>query len=79
MSKRQEHHIVHNIERGGWDVRRNGANRASAHADNKTDAMKIGRTISRNQGTELIPHLMNGKIQNPDSHGGDPCPPKDRR
>lgn len=78
MSKRQEHHVVHNEQRGGWDVKRNGSERASAHAETKAEAMRIGREISRNQQTELIPHLMNGRIQNPDSHGHDPCPPRDR-
>ena len=78
MAKRGEHHVVPNKERGGWDIKRNGAKRASAHADNKSDAMSIGREISRNQHTELIPHLRNGKFQNPDSHGGDPCPPRDK-
>ena len=73
---RDEHHIVHNKDRGGWDVKRNGAQRASAHADNKADAVAIGRTISRNQHTELVPHLRNGRFQNTDSHGNDPYPPR---
>ena len=79
MSNRTEHHVVPNSERGGWDVRRNGAQRASAHEETKANAMTVGRRISRNQGTELIPHGRDGKIQNPDSHGNDPCPPRDMR
>lgn len=39
---------------------------------------KIGRGISRNQGTEFIIHGLDGKIQRSDSHGNDPCPPKDK-
>ena len=78
MANRSEHHVVHNNERGGWDVKRNGADRASVHAETKDKAMRIGREISRNQGTELIPHLKNGRFQNPDSHGRDPYPPKDK-
>lgn len=76
---RKEHHVVPNRERGGWDVIRNGAKRASAHTETKKKAMAVGREISLNQNTELIPHLKNGQIQNPDSHGNDPCPPKDKR
>ena len=79
MSKREEHHVVSNKDRGGWDVKRNGAERASAHAETKEKALEIGRKISRNQNTELITHLKNGRIQNPDSHGNDPCPPRDKK
>ena len=79
MSGRKEHHVVYNSERGGWDIKRDGAARASAHEDTKADAMKTGRQISRREHTELIPHLKNGRIQNPDSHGGDPCPPRDKK
>lgn len=79
MAKRQEHHVVYNKERGGWDVKKSGAKRASAHADTKEETMDMGRRISRNQRTELIPHLKDGRIQNPDSHGKDPCPPRDKK
>lgn len=76
---RDTHHVVPNSERGGWDVKRGGADRASAHADTKAEAERIGREISRNQGTELVIHGQDGKIQRSDSHGNDPCPPKDKR
>ncbi len=75
---RQEHHVVPKPS-GGWDVKRNGAQRASAHAGTKEEAIHIGRAISRNQGTEFIVHNKDGRIANPDSHGHDPCPPRDRR
>lgn len=76
---RKEHHVVPNSERGGWDVKKNGADRASGHYPTKAMAVDAGRVMSRNQGTELITHLKDGKIQNPDSHGNDPCPPRDRK
>lgn len=76
---RDEHHVVFNAERGGWDVKRNGSERVSGHFDTKQQAVSVGRDISRKQGTELIVHLMNGRIQNLDSHGNDPCPPRDRK
>ncbi|MCK9267053.1 DUF2188 domain-containing protein, partial [bacterium] len=34
---------------------------------------------SRNQGTELRIHNLDGKIANTDSHGKDLCPPKDKK
>lgn len=45
-----EHHVVPNPE-GGWDVKRNGAQRASVHTDTKQDTVDQGRKISQNQGT----------------------------
>lgn len=69
------HHVVPS-SRGGWDVRRGGADRASAHADTKQAAVSRAREISRNQGTELRIHNKDGKIGQSDSHGGDPNPPK---
>ena len=75
---RGEHHVVPN-SKGGWDVKRNGGERASAHTDTKKDAISIARAISQNQKTELVIHNKDGRISNSDSHGNDPCPPKDRK
>lgn len=75
---RKEHHIVPN-SRGGWDVKRSGGERASTHTETKKEAINIGRTISKNQGTELVIHNKDGRIANSDSHGNEPCPPKDRK
>ncbi len=76
--ERSEHHVVHNPN-GGWDVKRNDSQRASAHKATKVEALKVGRRISRNQCTEFIVHGMDGRIQNSDSHGNDPCPPRGRK
>ena len=75
---RDEHHVVPNPN-GGWDVKRNNAQRSSLHAETKAEAVRAGWQISRNQGTEFIIHGKDGRIQNPDSHGNDPCPPRDRK
>ena len=75
---RKEHHVVPNPD-GGWDVKRENAKRNSGHYDTKQEAMEAGRRMSINQGTELIPHRKDGTIQNPNSHGNDPCPPKDKK
>lgn len=77
MANRKEHHVVPS-SRGGWDVKRENANRASIHTDTKAEAERAGREISRNQGTEFIIHGRNGVIQRSDSHGNDPNPPKDK-
>lgn len=75
---RKTHHVVHNSN-GGWDVKKGGADRASRHYDTKQEAVNNGREISRNQGTEFVIHGQNGRIQRSDSHGNDPCPPKDTK
>lgn len=75
---RDEHHVVPNPQ-GGWDVKRNSAERASGHFDRKSDATDYARNVSRNQNTELVIHNKDGKISNSDSHGNDPCPPKDTK
>jgi hypothetical protein len=72
---RSSHHVVHN-PKGGWDVKRSGAQRSSGHYSTKEQAVNAGRQISRNQGTEFVIHGLNGRIQSADSHGGDPYPPK---
>lgn len=75
---RKEHHVVPN-QKGGWDVKKNGARKSSVHTDTKKDAVDKGRSISKNQGSEFIVHGKDGKIQKADSHGNDPCPPKDKK
>jgi len=68
-------HVVSNPN-GGWDIKKDNAKRASAHFDNKQDAINKAREISRNQRTELVIHNKDGKIARKDSHGNDPFPPR---
>lgn len=74
----KSHHVVPNPS-GGWDVKRGGASRASTHHDTKREAIDRGREISRDQNSEFRIHNRDGKIARGDSHGNDPCPPKDRK
>lgn len=77
MGNRLEKHVVPNSDRGGWDVKNNNALRVSKHFDTKAEAMDWAREQAKKDGAELIPHKMDGTIQNPNSYGGDSCPPKD--
>lgn len=72
---RKERHVVPNHD-GGWDSKRENAERASKHFETKEDALKWSREKSKSEGSELIPHKKDGTIQNTDSHGNDPYPPK---
>ncbi len=74
--KRKTHHVVP-APNGGWNVKKGGGQKAIKHFDRKQDAIDTARGISRNQHSELVVHKQNGRIQNSDSHGNDPCPPKD--
>jgi Uncharacterized protein conserved in bacteria (DUF2188) len=67
---------------GGWDVKKPGAERASAHRDTQGEAINRGRQIVGNDGGgELRIHGRNGQIRDSDTipPGNDPNPPKDRR
>ncbi|NDY73113.1 DUF2188 domain-containing protein [Desulfobacter hydrogenophilus] len=75
---RKTHHVVPNSE-SGWDVKKGGGQKSIKHFDKKQDAVDYGRGVSKNQKSEFIIHKKNGAIQNADSHGGDPCPPKDTK
>lgn len=75
MSNQKSHLVVPNPD-GGWDVKKSNAERVSKHCDTKQEAVNEGRKISQNQNTELYIHGKDGKIQQKDSHGNDPCPPK---
>ena len=74
---RKEHHVVPNRD-GGWDIKRENAQRISGHYETKADAEAAARRMSINGGTELIIHGLDGRIQRSDSHGNDPYPPRDK-
>ena len=76
---RKELHVVHNSDRGGWDIKKPNAERVSAHCDTKAEAVRIGKGMAKNQNAEMVTHLMNGQIQNPNSYGKDSCPPRDKK
>ena len=78
MSKRKTHHVVKSTD-GGWDVKKGGSSRKSGHFNSKKEAEYFGRKVSRNQGSELIIHGKDGRIQRTDSHGKDPNPPTDKK
>lgn len=45
-----DRYVVPNNERGGWDVKKEGAQRASAHTRTKKEAVDRARQIVRNEG-----------------------------
>jgi hypothetical protein len=77
MAKRRSVHVVPHDD--GWAVKSAGAERAYRVTDTKAEAKRIGRAVAKNRQAELVVHDKKGKIQNPDSFGNDPLPPRDRK
>lgn len=76
MAKRDIHVVPHP---DGWAVRREGASRAGSVHETTREALEVGRERAQRDHVDLIPHGANRKIQNPNSYGNDPYPPRDRR
>jgi hypothetical protein len=75
MSKR-----LHIVPRGnGWGVRRENAERDSAHTNTQREAAERAAEIARREGGEVIIHRPDGKIRDSDSYGNDPFPPEDKK
>ena len=74
MNNKRNQHVVPHAD--GWAVRGESAERASGVYDTKAEATATARSIARNQGTELVIHGRDGRIQSKDSHGHDSYPPK---
>lgn len=73
MTKRNQHVVPH---QNGWAVKGAGSSRATSVHQTQKSAIDAGRSISRNQGSELLIHGRDGQIRARDSHGNDPYPPK---
>lgn len=78
MNKGKSIHVVPNSN-DGWNIQQSGGQRSSGHFNTKQPAVDRARELSQNQNKELVIHGKDGKIQRKDSHGKDPCPPKDSK
>ena len=80
MSRNQRHVIP--SPRGGWDVKKPNASRASSHKSTQKEAITRAREILGNDGGgELVIHRSDGTIRDSDTvpPGNDPFPPRDQR
>lgn len=57
-------------------MRKAGSARTTGTFDTKKQAVARAREIAKNQGTELYIHGSDGRIQQRNSYGSDPHPPK---
>lgn len=77
MANRNNIHIVRRSDQ--WGVLREGGDRASRLFDTQQHAIDAGRQMAKQGRGELLIHGENGRIRARDSHGNDPCPPKDAK
>lgn len=64
---RNERHVVRNPQ-GGWDVKKPGASRASAHLPTQAEAEGRAKEILRNDGGgEAVIHDRRGQIRDSDT------------
>ena len=76
MAKRQVYHVTKN--RGsGWDVKKEGGQKASGNFGTKQEAIQRGKGLAKSAPLGQIKiHGQNGKIQTEHTYGKDPYPPK---
>ena len=77
MAKGKNQYVV--LTKDGWGVIGEGNRKLTAKTDTKADALKIGKEIAKNQQSELTILGKDGKIQNKNSYGNDPFPPRDKK
>ena len=73
MGKQTQHVVRHD---DGWALRRSGSSKATRTFQTQAEAIRYGKQVAQNQGTELFIHGKNGQIRERNSYGNDPFPPK---
>ena len=53
--------------------------KATRIVSTQIEAIKIAKTIAKNQHSEVVIHRPNGVIREKNSYGNDSCPPRDKR
>ncbi len=71
---------VHTVPYGDkWAVKEEGSSSPRKTFDTKEQAEEFGRELAKKKGVEHFIHGKDGKIQDRESYGKDPYPPKDRK
>lgn len=78
MARKKSNHVVPSKSKG-WAVKKSGSSKASKTFETKEKAVKYAKDISKREKTELYIHKKDGRIQNKNSYGNDPMPPKDKK
>ena len=68
---------IHTVPLGKkWAVKREGVEKPISTHNLKNTALKKGTSVAKQDKVEHVIHGRNGKIQDKDSYGNDPCPQK---
>ena len=71
---------VHVVPRkDGWAIKVEGNKKASTITETKKEAQQKGIEKAKQLKSDLVIHGKDGKIQDADSYGKDPNPPKDTK
>lgn len=78
-SKAKPIHVTFRKPTSDWAVKPEKADRALRVYDTKDQAVTKARLVAKENKTELVIHKKDGTIQDKDSFGRDPMPPKDAK
>lgn len=71
---------IHTVPSGNkWAVKREGVAKPISTHNTKTNALNKGVSVAKQNRVEHVIHGRDGRIQDKDSYGNDPCPPKDKK
>ncbi|MCL2712651.1 MAG: DUF2188 domain-containing protein [Methanomassiliicoccaceae archaeon] len=62
MADGKKQHIMKHPD-GGWQVKGEGNTKATRIFDTKAEALEYAKTVAKNQGSTIVPHKKDGKIQ----------------
>lgn len=73
-------YTVSKDKEGGWNIKKDGADRISGHAQTQSSAEKSAKVFSANSGGGEV-RIHNGRFRDSDTvaPGHDPNPPKDKK
>lgn len=77
MAKSNQVHVTPN-QGGGWKWKTTGKEKAFIVASTKQEVVDRANEVAKNKQAELVIHKKDGTIQNKNSFGNDPNPPRDK-
>ena len=66
MTDKKNQHVLPHPD-GGWQVKGAGNTKATKRFKTKEEAVEYAKTISKNQGSDVVPHKKDGKLQKRDN------------
>ena len=69
-------HTVYNSGRERWENKREGSDTPLSSHHTKNNALDAGERVAKDKNVEHFIHGKDGKIQERNSYGNDPFPPR---